>query len=367
MTEHFYDQLQQLGGTEPLTDRQRLEALVKPLLSWYRGNARPLPWREEPSPYGVWISEIMLQQTRVEAVKPYYERFMRELPGVKDLAAVPEERLMKLWEGLGYYSRARNLKKAAQVVMEQYGGKLPGDFSLLLKLPGIGSYTAGAIASIAFGIPVPAVDGNVLRVLARLLAYREDIRKPSAKTEMEKLLPGVIPEGDAGAFNQALIEVGAIVCLPGGEPRCAGCPLSSLCLTRERGLWREIPFRSPLKKRKIQELTVCLILRGDEAAVRRRPETGLLAALYELPNVPGRPKEEELLGQLNILPGQVAEMAPLPESRHIFSHVEWHMAGYFIRLKDGAEAGKDCLFVERRRIRDEYALPAAFGAYSRLI
>ena len=299
MTEHFYDQLQQLGGTEPLTDRQRLEALVKPLLSWYRGNARPLPWREEPSPYGVWISEIMLQQTRVEAVKPYYERFMRELPGVRDLAAVPEERLMKLWEGLGYYSRARNLKKAAQVVMEQYGGKLPGDFSLLLKLPGIGSYTAGAIASIAFGIPVPAVDGNVLRVLARLLAYREDIRKPSAKTEMEKLLPGVIPEGDAGAFNQALIEVGAIVCLPGGEPRCAGCPLSSLCLTRERGLWREIPFRSPLKKRKIQELTVCLILRGDEAAVRRRPETGLLASLYELPNVPGRPKEEELLGQLN--------------------------------------------------------------------
>ena len=182
---------------------KELQGIAPLLLDWYDGHARILPWRENPTPYRVWVSEIMLQQTRVEAVKPYFERFIRELPAIEALAAVPEDRLLKLWEGLGYYSRARNLKKAAQVVMEQYGGKIPGDFSLLLKLPGIGSYTAGAIASIAFGIPVPAVDGNVLRVISRLLADREDIRKPSAKAEIEKLLFGVIPEGDAGAFNEA--------------------------------------------------------------------------------------------------------------------------------------------------------------------
>lgn len=368
MMEHFYDQLQVLLKEEELSDQKRIEAAVKPLLSWYRKHARPLPWREDPSPYGVWISEIMLQQTRVEAVKPYYERFMRELPGVKELAAVEEQRLMKLWEGLGYYSRARNLQKAAQVMVDQYDGEVPGNFAQLLKLPGIGSYTAGAIASIAFGIPVPAVDGNVLRVISRLLASREDIRKPSVKREMESLLSGIVPQRDPGSFNQALIETGAIVCLPGGEPKCRECPLASLCLTASRGLWREIPVRSPLRKRKVEDLTVCVILKGSQVAVHKRPETGLLASLFELPNVPGRPDIEELLRRLCIRPDQVEEIKELPDARHIFSHVEWHMAGFMICLKpDEEKTGRDYFFAERRTVRGEYALPAAFGAYARFI
>lgn len=242
----FYDQLQTL---EPKKDEfskeERLKAMEKPLLSWYKNHARVLPWRENPEPYRVWISEIMLQQTRVEAVKPYFERFMAALPDTAALAAVPEDRLFKLWEGLGYYNRARNLKKAAGVIMEQYGGAIPASWEELKTLPGIGSYTAGAIASIAYGIPVPAVDGNVLRVISRVTGSREDILKQSVKKQMEELLLGVMPQEGAGSYNQALIEIGAIVCVPNGEPLCGECPMASVCVARRDGLTKEIPVKTP--------------------------------------------------------------------------------------------------------------------------
>lgn len=234
----------------------QLEQIVKPLLAWFEKNARTLPWRSISTPYRVWVSEIMLQQTRVEAVKPYFERFMHALPDVKSLAECEEERLLKLWEGLGYYNRVRNMQIAAQTVMEQYDGKLPADYEKLLELKGIGHYTAGAIASIAYGIPVPAVDGNVLRILMRVSADNSDIMKQSVKTRVEQALQQVIPQDCAGSFNQALMELGAIVCVPNGEPLCDQCPWYSFCETRKRGLWQELPVKKKAKGRRIEERTV---------------------------------------------------------------------------------------------------------------
>lgn len=368
MTEHFYDQLQVLEEKDgELDQEQRLRAMARPLLSWYEGHRRILPWREEPTPYRVWVSEIMLQQTRVEAVKPYFARFMEELPDVPALAGVEEGRLMKLWEGLGYYSRARNLKKAAGEVMERYGGRLPASYKELLSLPGIGSYTAGAIASIAFGLPEPAVDGNVLRVVSRYLGDRGDIRKASVKAAMEERLRAVIPRGQASQYNQGLIEAGALVCIPSGEPKCGECPLASLCAARREGLWREIPVRSPLKKRRAEEMTVLLAFRGGEVALRQRPGEGLLASLYELPNCPGRLEKEEVLRAFGLKEGEVQEIKPLGEAKHVFSHVEWHMIGYAVTLTQEAQGREGVFFAERERARREYALPGAFKAYARFI
>lgn len=362
----LYDKLQVIEpeGRE-YTVRERLAAINRPLLAWYEAHARILPWREDPEPYRVWISEIMLQQTRVEAVKPYFERFMKELPTVSDLAAVPDDRLMKLWEGLGYYSRARNLKKAAVVIVEEYGGKIPPDAETLMKLPGIGSYTAGAIASIAFGKAVPAVDGNVLRVLSRVLRSREDILKASTKKWLETELAATMPEDAASHFNQGLIEIGAIVCVPNGQPRCGECPLASLCLARKEGLTGEIPVKTPPKKRRIEERTVCLIEYGGTVALNRRKDSGLLASLYELPNREGY-LEAGQLGEAFGLDGErIASVEELPRAKHIFSHVEWHMVGYRVTLSDAIPPSY--IIVEKEELKSGYALPNAFGRYTKLI
>lgn len=246
-----------------------LQILIEPLLNWFAGHARVLPWREEPTPYRVWVSEIMLQQTRVEAVKPYFERFTKRLPDVKALAECPEDELLKLWEGLGYYNRVRNMQKAAIQVMEAYGGKLPADYEELLKLKGIGSYTAGAIASIAYQIPVPAVDGNVFRVLTRVAADDTDIMKPSFRTLLEKELREVMHEMETpGAFNQALMELGATVCVPNGAPLCKQCPWNSLCLARKEERIAELPVKTKAKARRIEKRTVLVIRDNDKVAIR---------------------------------------------------------------------------------------------------
>ena len=247
---HLYEKLQMLEREDrPFSRTERLKAMNGPLLFWYQGHARILPWRDNPTAYQVWISEIMLQQTRVEAVKPYFSHFLEVLPDVRTLAQVEEEKLLKLWEGLGYYNRARNLKKAAEIVVRDYEGKLPASYEELLKLPGIGSYTAGAIASIAYGIPVPAVDGNVLRVISRVLAEEEDIRKQSIKHRIEDHLKETMPKNQASSFNQGLIEIGAIICVPNGQPKCQECPLESICLARKQGLTDRIPYKAPKKPR----------------------------------------------------------------------------------------------------------------------
>lgn len=363
-TGRLYDKLQVLELSEQeLNDKERLKAINRPLLEWYESHARVLPWRSDPKPYRVWISEIMLQQTRVEAVKPYFERFLSDLPDIRTLALVEEDHLMKLWQGLGYYNRARNLKKAAEKILELHGGQMPEKYEDLIKLPGIGSYTAGAISSIAFGHAVPAVDGNVLRVLSRVLGSREDILKQSTKRKMEQLLAETMPKERVSAFNQGLIEVGAIVCVPNGAPHCGECPMESLCVARKKQLTDEIPVKTPSQKRKIEKLTVCILEsdQGKQIALHRRNDSGLLASLYELPNVSGHLKEEELAAAFGVKEEQIIGIESLMKAKHIFSHIEWHMIGYRIRISSRIPDRWIC--ATRQELRDVYALPNAFQKY----
>ena len=245
-------------------EKNILNRLAEPLLAWYDLNARILPWRENAAPYRVWISEVMLQQTRVEAVKSYFERFMKTLPTIQALAEIEDDSLLKLWEGLGYYSRARNIKKTAKIVVEQYGGKFPANYDDLLKLPGIGSYTAGAISSIAFGNSVPAVDGNVLRVISRVLASEEDITNQSVKKKVEDELRATMPQFRAGAFNQALMEIGAMVCVPNGMAKCEICPLNQMCKANILGIVMDLPKKTPKKPRTIEEKTILVIMADND-------------------------------------------------------------------------------------------------------
>lgn len=363
---NLYEKLKVLEHEDqPMGRLERLAAVNGPLLAWYDANRRILPWREDPKPYRVWISEIMLQQTRVEAVKPYFHRFMEALPSVEALANVQEDHLLKLWEGLGYYNRARNLKKAAQIMVETYSCQLPASYEELLKLPGIGSYTAGAIASIAYGIPAAAVDGNVLRVLSRVLANKEDILKPSVKKQMEEDIRITMPGNRASAFNQGLIEIGAIVCVPNGQPKCKECPLDSICLAKRQGLTDSIPYKAPKKPRKLEERTILLVESGDRIAIQKRPDMGLLASLYEFPNLIGHLSESQIEDTIIKAGGMMERIEPLPSSKHIFSHVEWHMVGYRVQLK--GEGLDEYIMVAKEEIKTKYPLPNAFMAYTKLI
>ncbi|NBH72775.1 A/G-specific adenine glycosylase [Clostridiaceae bacterium] len=355
----------QKEGVRNLTEKERLSLVNEPLLAWYHANARKLPWRENPQPYCVWISEIMLQQTRIEAVKPYFERFMRELPGVPELAAVEDDRLMKLWEGLGYYNRARNLKKAAGQIVNDYGGEMPLCYQELVKLPGIGSYTAGAIASIAYGEAVPAVDGNVLRVVSRILASQEDILKQATKKKMESLLAETMPRQDAGSFNQGIMELGETVCLPNGKPKCKECPLGKLCLAFREKLTDEIPRKAPPKKRRYEERTVCILESKGQIGLCKREGTGLLASLYELPNVEGHLLPLQLSAAFGLASEDIVACEELPPAKHIFSHVEWHMVGYRVCLANGLP--KEYIRAKKGELKTTYPLPNAFARYTKLI
>ena len=343
-----------------------LNRIAPPLLAWYDENRRILPWREKPEPYRVWVSEIMLQQTRVEAVKPYFARFMEHLPDVESLAAVEEDELLKLWEGLGYYSRARNLKAAAQQIVEQHGGKMPSEYHDLIKLKGIGSYTAGAISSIAFGHPVPAVDGNVLRVIMRLLADDSDISEASVRKRVEEDLKPVMPKDRPGDFNQALMELGATVCLPNGAPKCAECPWKTFCRAGIEESWQQYPKKAVKKPRTVEYRTILVIRDGHRAVIRRRPNKGLLAGMYEFPSLLGKASLDEVKDWLSAQGVCAVRIEKLPESKHIFTHKEWHMTGYMV-LVDGLEPmHKDpsLMFVETQETEEKYPIPSAFSAYT---
>ena len=350
-------------------EQRILEKIAEPLLKWYDKGRRILPWREDPQPYYVWLSEIMLQQTRVEAVKPYYDRFIQNVPDIQALAEMEEDKLVKLWEGLGYYNRVRNLQKAAKVIVKEHEGKMPSEYESLLELPGIGSYTAGAIASIAYGKAVPAVDGNVLRVLSRLRMDGEDILSQKTKTRVEKELREVIPVNRPGDFNQALMELGAMVCLPNGEPKCGECPWEALCQAHHMGKTAEFPKKKAKKARKIEEKTVLVIQDEDRAAFRRRPEKGLLAGMYEFPVLEGRLAEGkvlEILGQMGL---KVLRIRLIGEAKHIFSHKEWHMVGYAIKVDElerpeKPEFRQDWIFVDKNEVRENYRVPSAYAAYT---
>ena len=352
----------------PSEQAAHLSGMDELLLSWYVQNRRSLPWRENRDPYRIWVSEIMLQQTRAETVKPYFLRFMEVLPTVQALAEAEEAVLLKLWEGLGYYSRVRNLQKAARIVMTEYGGRVPTDFDTLLSLPGVGRYTAGAIASMAYDLPVPAVDGNVLRVMARLMGYEENVLLPATKTYVEQTVEKLVP-ARAGDFNQALIELGATVCLPAKEARCASCPLALLCEAFRRGeeTVARLPVRVKNTTRRIEQRTVLILIdEQGRIAVRKRPDKGLLAGLYEFPNTDGFFDPEGVSAYLR---GQGFDLRGtpirLPDARHLFSHIEWQMQGYAVPV--AACEMQDCLFVTQDELKREYAIPSAFSAYRKWV
>ena len=356
----------------------------EPLLAWFRENARDLPWRHTRDPYRIWVSEIMLQQTRVGAVLGYYDRFLQAFPTVEDLAAGSEERLLSLWQGLGYYSRARNLKRAAEQAAEQ--GGFPRTRDGLLSLPGIGEYTAGAIASAAFGLPCGAVDGNVLRVAARLTDYQEPVTPPPVRKAVQTALEAAFPAGEAAyIFNQAWMELGAVVCVPNGPPKCGECPVSALCLGRARGTAERLPVREAKRPRRVEQRTVFLLVRGNRAAVRKRAARGLLAGLWEFPNVAGRLDEAEAGAVLARWGLSAAAWENRLEAKHIFTHVEWHMRGYVLRVRESADTAQDTQdtqdardtqdtenahdasrndfqWLDRREL-SEYAIPSAFARF----
>ena len=361
-----------------LLEPKELQALADPLVEWFRKHKRALPWREDPSAYRVWVSEIMLQQTRVEAVKPYYERFLSELPDVSALASVEEDRLLKLWEGLGYYNRARNLKAAACQIMEQYGGRFPSSYEEIRSLKGIGNYTAGAIGSFVYHIPKPAVDGNVLRVVSRLTADEGDIKTAAVRSKVEELIEEIIPKDAPGDFNQGLIELGAIVCVPNGEPKCAACPLEALCKAHKEGREMDFPVKKKAKARRIEKRTVFIFRDNEKVAIRKRPQKGLLAGMYEFPNVEGHLRTEEVIGYAQTAGLTPVRVKRIGTAKHIFSHVEWHMTGYELLVdelektsapnvgqmcvENGAD-GSENIFVKIKQLEEEYAMPSAFDKF----
>lgn len=330
--------------------------LTEPLLEWYSRCARSMPWRESPTPYRVWVSEIMLQQTRVSAVIPYYERFLRELPEIADLAACDDRRLIKLWEGLGYYSRARNLKKAALKIMEDYQGIFPSDYASIRSLPGIGDYTAGAISSIAFGLPEPAVDGNVLRVMSRILGDPSDIMREDTRRRCREVLRSAMPAGRTSEYTQALMELGATVCLPNGAPLCDQCPVSCFCVARDENMIDFLPVKTPAKPRRIEKRTVFFLFHQGRVALRCRPPKGLLSGLWEYPNEPVGfdPSSWGISG---------VEKGSFGFGKHIFSHIEWQMDSVALELSsDWLPQG--FVWTNAEELRTKYAVPAAFRDFA---
>lgn len=334
-------------------------ALPGALLPWYEANCRDLPWRKDRDPYHIWLSEIMLQQTRVEAVRGYYARFLEKLPTIASLAAADDELLHKLWEGLGYYSRVRNLKKAACRIIEGYDGIFPDSYEDVISLPGIGEYTAGAICSIAFGEPTPAVDGNVLRVIARLTDDDTPIDETAFKRKVRDALQDVYPT-DAGAFTQALMELGATVCGPNRKPDCTHCPCNAFCLGKKSGRAEQLPVKNPKRQRKVRDMTVYILRCEGKYALRKRPNKGLLAGLWEFPNVPGRLETRDALEVLEQKGLRLKELLRQVERKHIFTHEEWLMRGIYAEVSTQIS---EYDWYTPEQINREIALPTAFRQF----
>lgn len=342
-----------------------VHGIAAPLVAWYRLHERAFPWRTDPSPYRVWVSEIMLQQTRIEAALPYFERFMEALPTIADLATASEDVLLKLWEGLGYYSRVRNLQKAARQVMDAFGGELPSSYEELITLSGIGEYTAGAIASISFGQRVAAVDGNVLRVLARLTNDEGDVMQPSVRKRLAALVNEIVPADHPGDFNQGLMELGETICLPNAMPRCAECPIREYCAVAGTERAAQLPTRAAPKKRRTEKRTVLTVLSDEQpprVLLHRRESSGLLGGMWELPNLLCGPHDLAISALLEQWGACVLSREPAPAGKHVFSHVEWHLNGLILRVEP-FDPPADYRWVNREQL-NEYALPTAFRLYA---
>ena len=329
------------------------------LLPWYDAGHRDLPWRRDREPYHIWLSEIMLQQTRVEAVKGYYARFLEALPTVEALSQCDDDALHKLWEGLGYYSRVRNLKKAAIRVMEDHGGVFPDTFKEVLALPGIGDYTAGAVCSIAFDLPTPAVDGNVLRVISRITEDATPIDSSAYKKEVRDKLAAIYPQR-AGDFTQALMELGATLCGPNWKPRCEECPCRDFCGGHLHGTAEQFPVKLPKKGRKVEEMTVFIAACDGRYAIEKRPNKGLLADLWQFPHVPGHLDTTEAVAAAEGLGLTARDVLRSVERKHIFTHIEWKMRGYYLEV---SQCGGGFEWRTAEEIRRDAALPTAFRQF----
>ncbi len=330
--------------------------MIKALVPWYEANGRPLPWREDTNPYHVWVSEIMLQQTRIEAVIPYYQRFLKEIPTVQDLAEADPERLQKLWEGLGYYSRVRNLQKAAQQIMTRHEGRFPENYEGIRSLSGIGDYTAGAIGSICFNLPTPAVDGNVLRVISRITEDDRPMNSEKIKKEVRLELEEVYPKKKAGACTQAIMELGETICLPNGAPECDNCPCRKFCGS-SKGNWANYPVKEEKKARKGQQLTLFLLQCEDCLALRKRPESGLLSGQWEFPNCEGFLTDEEVMKQAKAWGCQPKDCKEEGRKKHIFSHIEWDMKCVRVTCK---KKSPEFVWADSSQLEKEISLPTAF-------
>lgn len=346
------------------------------LLAWFDENRRILPWRENRTAYGTWISETMLQQTRVTTVIPYYKRFLDQFPDIATLSQAPQEEVYKAWEGLGYYSRARNLQKGAMFLVEHMGGELPADYQLLLSVPGIGPYTAGAISSLAYGLSEPAVDGNVIRVFSRLFALWIYPSEPKAKADITKRVREILPDDRAGDFNEAIMDLGATVCLP-GKPSCGNCPVSLECAACLAGIQTELPLRKTKKERPVIPYTIVILKKGSCIYIRQRPQTGLLANLFEFPSYPDLLDSGQLHNRIikdyKLHGNEIRSITPLGGSSHVFSHLKWEMTGYLVELCDPIKNSLQLLPVFEKQLEGEYisiamakklAFPSALKAYT---
>ena len=340
--------------------KKNYQRLPKRLLNWYQQNARQLPWRENCDPYPVWLSEIMLQQTRVDTVIDYYNRFLEIFPTIHELAAADEERVLKMWEGLGYYSRARNLHKTAKIIVEEYEGKFPRTYQELLKLPGIGSYTAGAISSISFNLPLAAVDGNVLRVISRITEDYRCIDEEKTKKDIGNRLGEVYPRNRCGDFTQSLMELGATICLPNGLPLCEECPMMDLCMANKNKVQGLLPVRKEKSPRKIQQRTLFIFHSQDRIALQKRKEKGVLEGLWELPNIDGILEESEVSLYVEKLGGLGYVIKKKKKGQHIFTHIKWEMVCYDIHCPS---TFGPYIWADPQAIEKEYSIPTAFKKF----
>ncbi len=338
-----------------------MEKITEKLIDWYEINKRDLPWRKTKNPYYIWISEIMLQQTRVEAVKVYYERFIKRLPTLKDLAEVDEDELLKLWEGLGYYSRVRNMQKTAKILVDQGKDNLPDTTKELLVLPGIGKYTAGAILSIAFDKPSVAIDGNVYRVLGRYYAISDNISKASTYSVYEKKMKKILPKDKAGEFTQSFMDLGSRVCTP-KSPKCEECPLKDTCKAKGLHQVDKFPVKEKKKEKKIEERCVFLYVYQDKVAIQKRKDKGLLASLYEFPNTLESNSIIDIENELDFKNISYSYVLEIGEAKHVFSHVIWYMKGFLVKLKEPFEE-KDYCWVTKKELQKNYSIPSAFSYY----
>lgn len=334
--------------------------IKNPLLQWYRKEHRDLKWRNTKNPYYIWISEIMLQQTRVEAVKGYYDRFLHEIPDIESLASISEEHLLKLWEGLGYYNRARNLQKAAITIVKDYNGVFPTEYGDVLSLSGIGEYTAGAICSICYDAKTPAVDGNVLRVMTRLSECYDNIDLPSTKRKARQELLTLYASGDCGELTQALMELGAMICIPNGSPKCEQCPLRKQCNACCNNSYDILPVRQTKKKRKIEEMTVFILHDEEQYGIRKRAAKGLLANMWEFPHINEKMSVDAAMQYLSNQGYEPVLLEKEIPYTHIFSHVEWRMTAYYISCRNKQS---HLTWVDKKEFAYRYALPTAFKTF----